>query len=161
MKISIFKIINISLLILFVAVYLSVNYYWNINCSLLSCTEYIIDRWLNPMRFGSLALLPSFIFLLFFPARIFKYWLFGLFSWLLPLSIFFISQVNINSSFILSPQPGQLAWFLGEIIFLITIIYTLVIHLYLFWRHKITKRNLLLLLLLIPAIIAWKVMFRL
>jgi hypothetical protein len=78
---------------------------------------------IEPLFYGLASLLFSIVFLLFFSSFYFKNWLKYIASWYIPLTVIFISQISINSSFILSiDRPtAALYWMAG--LFLITVIF--------------------------------------
>lgn len=70
---------------------------------------------LEPIFYGSLPLLASLMVLNLTSQKEFKTWLLYIASWYVPLSIFFISQISVYSSFILSIDrtTAALYWMSG------------------------------------------------
>lgn len=81
---------------------------------------------LEPIFLGSLPLFVCLITLAFLDINYFKNWLKYIASWYIPVTVFFVSQININSSFILNIDRSMatLYWMGG--LFVITVIFCLV-----------------------------------
>jgi len=81
---------------------------------------------LEPLIFGGSIFFLISSGLLFLPSIYFKNWLKYIVSWYLPSSVYFISQISIYSSNILSIDRGPAAIWLMSILGVITIVFVLV-----------------------------------
>lgn len=107
--------------------------YWEYACGGHKCSLQLLDWTLDPLLWSSIPLAIIFTTLLFFPSKLFERFLFHIFSWSIPISLLMILNTDPRSSNILSFDRGQVAWLLGSIIFLITILYAIGWHIY-EWR---------------------------
>jgi|GEM_PF-2697644 len=81
---------------------------------------------IQPVFFGSFFLILTIAIFLFYPSAYFKNWLKYIASWYIPLSIIFVSQIKIYSSFILAIDRSRAAlWWMGGLL-LITLAYVLI-----------------------------------
>ncbi len=84
------------------------------------------ESYLEPLFYGSLIFLLSVLIFFFVSRNQFKNWVKYIVSWYLPVSVFFISQINIYSSSVMSIDRVTAAvyWMLG--LFVITLIFVVV-----------------------------------
>lgn len=93
------------------------------------------ESYLQPFFYGSLIFAFCIAIFLFSPVSHFKNWLKYIASWYVPVSVFFISQINIYSSSVMSIDRTMAAvyWMLG--LFVLTTIFV-VGHLLYDWKNK-------------------------
>jgi len=89
----------------------------------------------EPAFWYTASLLPSFVLLLFVKSSVFKNWLKYIVSWYIPVSIFAVNQVSVNSSSILSFDRSTVAVLWMSVLFIITVIFTGV----LWWKDRKRK----------------------
>ncbi len=80
---------------------------------------------LQPIFLGSLPLILCLIVLLFFDASYLKNWLKYIVSWYIPVMVFFVSQIDVHSSFILSIDRSTAALYWMGGLFVITVVFCL------------------------------------
>ena len=129
-----YRQINLLLLMVCLAAYLLVFTLVKARC-FGSCGSELQLAYLNPLMYyaGGLSLILAVTYV----SRrvIFREWLVYIASWYVPISIFFISQVNIRSDHMLAMDRGlAAAWWIGVLI-VITVIYGVICVLYR-WRRK-------------------------
>lgn len=120
---TIFKWINILFIAVFGLIGLGGYVYFSTVCGEHNCSEWLLDSWLTSLIWGNFGIAAISLILLPFPSRIFKLWLIYIFSWGFPLSLYMISQINIQSSHVFAIGRGEAALFLSYIFGAITIIY--------------------------------------
>ncbi len=81
---------------------------------------------LEPVFLGSLPLFLCLITLAFLDVNYFKNWIKYIASWYIPLTVFFVSQININSSFILNIDRSTAALYWMGGLFVLTVIFCLI-----------------------------------
>lgn len=93
-----------------------------------SCYVGLETMYLRPLFFGTLSLIPTLAFLLFFSTEIFVSWMKHVAWWVLLVAIYFVAEVNPYSSGILSIDRSQVALFWMAVLFVITVIYALIMN---------------------------------
>lgn len=115
--------------------------YWEYVCTQGGCSWETRNFLFRPLLWSSIPLAIIFTTLLFFPSKLFERFLFHIFSWSIPISLLMILNTDPRSSNILSFDRGQVAWLLGSIIFLITILYTIGWHIYEWRKGRIQGKD--------------------
>lgn len=127
-------------------------FYWSNMCGGHSCSESLLEGFLFPLIWGPLALSFSFGTVAFFSEKTIKFWLIGVLSWFLPLSILIVANIDIRSeSWFLNITRGHVAWLLGILLYIITTIFIVGFYVVSYWKGKIQKAELKKLLLLVPT----------
>jgi hypothetical protein len=93
---------------------------WFIYCKNGYCSFEFRNGVLDPLASGLFILTFSLIALTFFSEQISKQWLKYIASWYIPVSIFFISQISVHSSFILSIDRATAAVYWMSGLFILT-----------------------------------------
>ena len=143
---------NFAILILTTCVAGSTYAYWKSYCSPMTCSMSLLDYTLRPLLWSALSFTVILAFLALFPGKIFRNWLLFIFTWTGPLTVFAILTTDPQSSNILSPDRGQVAWLMGGI----TLIATVGLVLFHYLRAKLKAEELpasLLYLLVIPPVL--------
>lgn len=78
---------------------------------------------IEPLFYGSIGLVSSLILLQFFSNFYFKNWLKYIASWYIPVTVIYVSQIDIYSSFILSIDRSTAALYWMGGLFVITIVF--------------------------------------
>ncbi len=89
------RTLNVLFLLGAVGSYLYVQWYWDYACKFQQapCTLNLIDAVLAPVRAATPTLALTFAFLLLFPARVFGWWLVGVFWWYATLALIWITSI--------------------------------------------------------------------
>ena len=99
---------------------------WYSLCTQDYCSYEFRNAYFDPVMSGLVVSLLSLILLFFVSSRVLKNWLKYIASWYVPMTIFFVSQISIYSSSVMSIDRVTAAvyWMLG--LFVITLVYILV-----------------------------------
>jgi hypothetical protein len=90
------KITNILVFLVAVSIYLLIHIFWQNVCSKGGCTYELMDTYLYPLYYGSLALTGFFAAFLFLPAHYFTAWFKWIFSWAFPISVLIVMS-NVST----------------------------------------------------------------
>ncbi len=140
---DIYKKLNVGLSVATALIAGGIWVYWDYVCGGYTCSYDLTEKALRPLLWSSIPLTIIFATLLFFPTKLFKQWLLYIASWSILVSLLMILNTDPRSSNILSFDRGQVAWLLGSIIFLITIIYAVGWHLYEWRKGRIPASGML------------------
>lgn len=134
---SVYKKINIVLLVTAIVVFLSIEWYWKNICSSSDiCTFGITEGLLRPIIEGGQGLAIIFAVLLFFPGNLFKRWLQFVFSWAFPLCVLFVASIDIHKTGIFNFDRGVVAWLLAMVFLGVTVLFILGYYLTLWWKKR-------------------------
>jgi hypothetical protein len=151
-NIKYFKLINIGLVTVTVLIATITWIYWKTVCATTGCDSILREYTLRPLLWGSIAWAIISGTLLFFPASVFKKWLFHIGI----LGMFFMIYCILNtdphaSSFWLDIDRGRAAWASGVVVALVTGLYIMGSYLFSWVKTKTTPTTWYQLLVLIPA----------
>jgi len=131
---SVYKKINIGLLVLTIVISIGAYLFWSYKC-FGACSIDLIDTWLFPLYYGGRYLPVILGILVILPGEIFKRWLQYIFWWAAPLSLKLVYDINIHSGGILSVSKADMAESLAQLFLIVTIIFIVGYYLIL-WLNK-------------------------
>ena len=104
-----YKLINLGLFLIVFLVVVSIYFYIIQGYCIKNCDLYFKIGIINPVFSGGQWLVGILAFLLFFPARIFRNWLFYIAPPILFLTYFLVQGISVYSSNFLNPTRAQMA----------------------------------------------------
>ena len=117
-----YKKINIGFSVFMFLISISSYLLFAVSC-FEECTLEFIVGFMRPIFAFCISLLVMTLFFLFLPSHYFKNWLTYIASWYIPVSMYFVSQISVYSSGIISIDRGPAAFFLMLGLTVITIVY--------------------------------------
>lgn len=91
------KLFKVATPVVFILVFLGINYYWKTVCLDGGCSYNLMDKVLDPIYYGAISLATFFSFFLLLPVRYLISWLKYFFSWLFPVGVLLVVS-NLSSS---------------------------------------------------------------
>lgn len=125
--------LNLTLVFLTSSLFGVTSLYWSNVCVKGGCSYELVDTFLYPLYYSSLALLVFFGFFLLLPAHYFINWLKKIFSWAFPISVLIVMS-NVSGG------GGPFPIFAREVIIMLSVFFGAVTLLYVLW-HWHTSKN--------------------
>ena len=129
-----YRRVNASLLVVCLAIFLIVYTLIEVRC-FGSCGSELQLAFLNPVMHyaGGMSLILGLMYIL--RGLVFRRWLIYIASWYVPLSIFFIVQVNMRSDHMLAMDRGLAAAWWSAVLVVISIVFGICCVLYRWRKH--------------------------
>jgi hypothetical protein len=134
---SLYKIVNLTAAGLFGVTAFVVNYYVNQGYCVDRCGFELMRSFVNPVGISTPIITGVLVFLLLFPADLFRRWLWYLGGPFLILTVIAISNISIYDSGILAFRRGPMAELLMQTLAVLTVIYVVAYYVWQgYWRKN-------------------------
>ncbi len=124
---NLFKKNQTKLFVVSSLAFLIVNWYWLNVCTQGGCSYRLMDTFLYPLYYGTLALSGFFAVFVFLPSHYFSAWLKWIFSWAFPISVLIV-MANV------SRDSGLFPIFAREVIIILSVIFGIITTLFIVWH---------------------------